>query len=149
MDSIAFRLFILYLLAICTFGCSKPQPKATVVNKPANTKNFDVLEQTAKGLGWKTTLSMNPFPPASRKKIAFGIKLADAQGSAIDGAQVQISLIMPLMNMGKNEFTAAPAGDGAYSGYGTFPMEGIWIVQTNVVKNNHKARFEFEVHLNE
>lgn len=137
------------VLAFCTFGCSKPQPKPATTPQSVDTKHFAILEQTSKKLGWKASLSLSPSPAISGKETAFRVKLVDAHSAPIDGAQVRFSLIMPLMNMGRNEFTAAPAGDGAYSGHGTFPMEGIWIVQTNIVKDNHKARFEFEVLLNE
>lgn len=142
-------LVITAALFLFSAACSSPDPKPVQNPKPATPNQFAILEQRLKELGWTGTLSYIPTPAANNTDTTFTLNVVDSGGKPLDGAQVRFSLLMPLMDMGRNEFTGAASGGGAYSGHGKFTMKGIWIVEVNVTKDNRRGRFEFEVHVKE
>ncbi|MBZ5552185.1 MAG: FixH family protein [Acidobacteriia bacterium] len=89
-----------------------------------------------------------PMPAASGKETSFTLKLVGPNGAPIGGAQVRFALVMPLMDMGKEEFEATSAENGMYLGKGTFSMDGVWLLQTDIERDNQKAHMEFEIHVN-
>ena len=134
------------MLLCLACGEKRSQPGST--KEAADPKHYLILEQSSKELGWKGSLSLAPMPGVSGKETTFTLKLATPDGTPIEGGHVRFALIMPLMDMGKEEFEAAAAGNGTYLGKGTFSMDGIWLVQANIERGNQKARLEFEIHVN-
>jgi nitrogen fixation protein FixH len=130
----------------CACGRQQPQPGST--KQTADAKHYSMLDQSSKELGWRGILSLAPMPAESGKETSFALKLSAPDGAPIEGAHVHFSLIMPLMDMGKEEFEASAGGNGIYVGKGTFSMDGIWIVQANIERDNQRARLEFEIHVN-
>ncbi len=102
-------LFALLLLAAC-------KPKPTEPPQPKTDKPFP----------WQATLTTNPEKPQMNKPVVFRLLMTDQQGKPVTGAQVQGSLVMALMDMGKNEFPFADKGSGAYEGTGKMDMSGPW-----------------------
>ncbi|MGB7621736.1 MAG: FixH family protein [Terriglobia bacterium] len=129
-------------------ACERAQPQPGSTKQTADAKHLSILEQSSKELGWRGILSLAPMPPESGKDTSFTLKLADSHGAPIEGAHVRFTLFMPLMDMGKEEIEATAAGNGTYLGKGTFSMDGIWLVQANIERDNQKARLEFEIHVN-
>lgn len=76
----------------------------------------------------KMELSWQPAPPVSNKDVTFLLRLTDASGQPAAGASVKANLIMPSMDMGKNEVALADQGKGEYKGSGKFTMAGPWNV---------------------
>jgi nitrogen fixation protein FixH len=65
----------------------------------------------------------------------------------VDGAQVEASLVMPLMDMGKNQFALQPAGNGAYEGTGEFNMAGEWEVIVSASARGQTGKTTFNVNV--
>ena len=95
-------------------------------------------------LGWKSmTLSAsntntggislstdpNPLRPG---RATFMIDVADKSGKPVDNATVSFDLNMTTMNMGTQQGTATPQGNGRYSAIGSMSMRGPWRVRTAV-----------------
>ncbi len=73
-----------------------------------------------------------PSPPRQGEN-AFEVKLTDAQGKAVAGAQVTLTFVLPPMpEMGmagkRVEFTLSDKGNGNYEGQGNLPSGGTWQV---------------------
>jgi hypothetical protein len=101
------------------------------------------------GPSWpgKITLVVRPDPPLNNKPVQLQVKLTDASGKPISGAQVKASLVMPLMDMGKNEISFTDKGDGNYEGTGKFTMVGPWnvIVTASAGGKTGEQRFDLAV----
>ena len=67
----------------------------------------------------------------------------------MDGAQVEVSLVMPLMDMGKNQFALKPAGNGEYQGTGEFSMAGEWKVIVTASAQGKTGKTTFNVNVAE
>lgn len=102
-------LFALILLAAC--GPKKSEPP-----KPKEDEAFP----------WNASLKTEPDKPQMNKSVNFQLTLLDPSGKPLGGAQVHGSLVMPLMDMGKNEFSFADKGNGLYEGSGKMDMAGPW-----------------------
>ncbi|MGC2321259.1 MAG: FixH family protein, partial [Terriglobales bacterium] len=74
------------------------------------------------------SLALDPAQPKFGRKTNFRVTVKQTLGRPVDGAQVETSLVMPLMDMGKNQFALKPAGKGEYEGAGEFSMAGEWEV---------------------
>lgn len=87
----------------------------------------------------KLDLSTQPGPPRKGSNI-FRVKLTDAGGSPIDGAQVNVTFFMPAMPaMGmaamKVSVDLASKGGGMYEGGGELGSGGTWQVTLTAAKN--------------
>jgi len=87
---------------------------------------------------FQMSVSFDPAPPRMSTKTKFRIKLLDLAGAPVSGAQVQASLVMPLMDMGKNQFTLTPVGNGEYEATGEFTMAGEWEVTVRIGRPGQK-----------
>ncbi len=105
---------LMVVLAVLLLTACKPKP--TEPPQPKTDKPFP----------WQATLTTAPEKPQMNKPVTFRLMITDRQGKAVTGAQVQGSLVMPLMDMGKNEFAFADKGRGAYEGTGKVAMSGPW-----------------------
>lgn len=103
-------------------------------------------EKAAQPSPWNLAMETAPAEPISGKPVTFNLKVTDrTSGQPVAGAHVQASLVMPTMDMGKNEFALNDKGAGEYSGTGTFTMAGPWNVVVEVKKDNQEAQQTFQV----
>lgn len=131
------------LLVAGAAGCKQsaapqPQPAAS-----AATNTVTPLPP-APGMPFKMALELDA-PPRIVKATTFRLQLTDQSGKPVSGAQVQASLVMKLMDMGKNEFPLADKGNGVYEGGGTFSMAGVWDVVVTVRAGGQSGEQRFEV----
>ncbi len=75
---------------------------------------------------WTVSLKTDPAKPQMNKPVNFQLTLLDQAGKPVNGAEVRGALVMPLMDMGKNEFSFADKGQGLYQGSGKVDMAGPW-----------------------
>jgi hypothetical protein len=135
-------LFLICLLSICACNREKSVPGK------AETPQAIILSTTiAPNSALHMSISFDPSPPRMSSKTKFHVELKDLSGAPVESAGVQVSLVMPLMDMGKNEFTLQPAGKAAYEGAGQFTMSGEWevIVSAAAVGKSGKTTFNVRV----
>ncbi len=92
-------------------------------------------------------LSLNPYPATMRQPTEFSVLLKDAQGNAIDDAQVALNLTMPSMWMPPNKPALSFVSDGKYSGTGQFTMRGWWRVEVIVTRGGQTQSAFFDLGL--
>jgi hypothetical protein len=98
---------------------------------------------------WKLTLVIVPDPPLSGRPVVFHLSVTDMAGKPITGAHVTAALIMPLMDMGKNEVAFAERGGGNYEGRGNFTMTGPWNVLVTASAQGKSGQQTFAVAVRE
>jgi hypothetical protein len=135
--------FLLTFALLLFAGCKK---KESPPPKP-HEKSAIIATQAAPGSAFIMSLAMDPAQPKFGRKTNFRATVKQTLGTPVDGAQVEISLVMPLMDMGKNQFALKPAGNGAYEGTGEFTMAGEWevIVTANAQGKSGKTTFNVNV----
>jgi nitrogen fixation protein FixH len=69
---------------------------------------------------------MEPAQPVSQKPVIFRFTVTDAAGKPAAGLNANVALVMPIMDMGKNEFAAKETAPGVYEGSGAFSMDDEW-----------------------
>ena len=124
-------------------GCKKseaPQPQA----QPAPAAGEVTPLPPPPGTPWRMALELDA-PPRIVKATTFRVKLADLSGKPVDGAKVEVSLVMKLMDMEKNEFALTDKGNGSYEGSGTFSMVGVWNVVVTATAGGQRGGQKFEV----
>ena len=94
-------------------------------------------------------LWMNPAQPRFARKTLFHVTIKQASGALADGAQVGVSLVMPLMDMGKNQFPLKQVGRGEYQGIGEFTMAGEWEVVVTANAQGKAGKTTFNVNVTE
>jgi len=104
-------------------GCSKEKPAA---ERPAAAGKVILSTTVAPGSAFRITVTFDPAQPRMSAKTKFRVKVTDLSGAPVSGAQVEASLVMPLMDMGKNQFALPQTGGGEYEGTGQFTMSGEW-----------------------
>ena|SRR5579864_8217894 len=124
------RLLVLLLSAFVLWGCSKQeaaQPKSAASSAASNDKV--ILSTTvAPNSDYRMSISFDPSHPKMSSKTKFHLQLLDARGIPENDGHGQCALVMPLMDMGKNEFPMYLVGKGGYEGIGQFTMSGEWEV---------------------
>ncbi len=139
----AMRAWTAFLpLFLLLAGCSKEKPAA---QKPAASDKVVLSTTVGRNSAFNMAISFEPSPPKMSSKTKFHLSLTDLSGAPVDGAKVQVSLVMPLMDMGKNEFALQPAGKGVYEGTGQFTMSGEWEVVVNAAAGGKSGRTTFNV----
>jgi len=110
-------------------------------------KNAIIATQAAPGSAFIMSLAMDPTQPRFARKTSFRVTVKQTAGTPVEGAQVEVSLVMPLMDMGKNQFALKPAGNGEYQGTGEFTMAGEWevVVTANAEGKTGKTTFNVNV----
>lgn len=123
-----FRLIVGVTLALLLAGCNKPRSAEQQAASAAAAAAGKVILATtvAPGSAFKMSVSFDPAQPRMSSKTKFRLQLTDLSGAPVSGAQVEASLVMPLMDMGKNGFSLPEARKGAYEGTGQFTMSGEW-----------------------
>lgn len=107
---ICFSTLLLALALLFAAGCKK---KEAAPAKPGE-QSAIIATQSAPGSSFLMSLTMDPARPRFGRKTTFRVTVKQPLDTPVDGAQVEISLVMPLMDMGKNQFTLKPAGNGDY-----------------------------------
>lgn len=92
-------------------------------------------------------LLVNPFPPVVRKGTLLQLTLRDADGQAIEGANVLFDLTMPSMSMPPNKTQAVDKGGGVYEAQVVFTMGGGWAVNAVVTRGDQKEPLIFMLEL--
>lgn len=138
------RLLFLYLCTVILFACNreKAAPKKEASSNPV------ILSTTvAPNSAFKMSVAFDPPQPLMSKKTKFTLTLTDLAGAPVDGAKVGASLVMPLMDMGKNEFPLQGKGKGIYEGTGQFTMSGEWeaIFSADAAGKSGKTTFNVRV----
>jgi nitrogen fixation protein FixH len=68
----------------------------------------------------------------------FIISVKDEKGQPVKNATVAFDLNMTAMNMGTQQGTATPQGDGTYAATGKLTMRGPWKVSTKITMPDGK-----------
>jgi hypothetical protein len=98
---------------------------------------------------WRMTFETDPAEPKINKAATIRIRLSNADDTAVTGAKVTASLVMTLMDMGKNEVQLADKGDGVYEGKATFTMSGPWKVVVTANSGGKTGEQKFDVAVKE
>jgi hypothetical protein len=144
-----FRPLLVFVVCVMLVSACK-RPKNSDREKSqgagATTGNPAIVEvQGGKDSAFTISLQTEPAQPLFGRKTRFTIKVTDASGAPVSGAKARISLVMPLMDMGKNEFELKPSGDGVYQGAGEFTMAGEWEVVATAAANGKSGKYTFNV----
>jgi len=134
----------LLALAVVGAGCTRTKEQA----RQAGSEPHAILStQSAPGSAFILSLAMVPPQPKFAKKTVFRVSIKESFGKPVNGAQAQASLVMPLMDMGKNEFPLKQVGNGEYEGTGEFSMAGEWevIVTASAAGRSGKTTFNVKV----
>jgi hypothetical protein len=127
---------------------------ACTQQKPAETKppqKSAIIAERVEGTSpYKVALSTDPEQPVSQKPARFILTVSDAPGKPAAGLAVKVALVMPIMDMGKNEFVAKEVAPGVYEGSGTFSMDDEWEVFVTLQKGKEKpAKHIFNIRVAE
>jgi len=138
-----FRAFLLALVLLLSAGCKKKEPTPPQPRE----KSAIIAMQSAPGSAFIMSLTMDPAQPKFGRKTKFRVTVRQPTGTPVEGARVEISLVMPLMDMGKNQFLLKSAGNGEYVGTGAFSMAGEWevVVTANAEGKTGKTTFNVKV----
>ncbi len=132
--------------ALILAGCNKPKQAE---QQPASAASNKVILSTtvAPGSAFKMSVSFDSAQPRMSSKTKFRLQLTDLSGAPVSGAQVEASLVMPLMDMGKNRFSLPEARNGAYEGTGQFTMSGEWeaVFTASAAGKSGKTTFNIRV----
>jgi len=86
---------------------------------------------TTSGAAGGISLSTNP-DPLQLGQATFMIDVKGNNGKPVDDATVSFDINMTAMNMGTQQGTATPQGNGRYSAVGSLSMRGPWRIRTSV-----------------
>ena len=134
------------LLAVCLAGC-KSQPKTMA--GPVAVKSAIIAERVEGTSPYKVALALQPPQPANGKPETFRFTVTGADGKPAAGLAATIALVMPIMDMGKNEFPAKEVAPGVYEGTGTFSMDDEWEVFLTLKSGDKQAKHVFNVRVAE
>jgi len=136
---------LLAFALIFAAGCKKKEPAPP---KPRE-KSAIISTQAAPGSAFITSLAIDPSQPKFARKTNFRVTVKQTLGTPVEGALVEVSLVMPLMDMGKNQFVLKPAGNGEYEGAGEFSMAGEWEVVVTASAEGKTGKTTFNVNVAE
>jgi hypothetical protein len=96
---------------------------------------------------WKMSLETEPPKLRMNQPARFRVRVSDEGGRPVSRVQAQGSLNMPLMDMGKNEFTLVEKDAGSYEGSSKFSMSGPWelVVTAKQDAITHRQTFDLRV----
>jgi hypothetical protein len=128
MKKIFLSLLALVILTFILTGCGQ-----TAIPEFTQTQNSITA-----------VFSMSPDLPAAMVPVTLSLKLTDASGKAIEGAQVAYDLTMPGMTMPPNQPQTTDKGRGVYQADAAFTMSGDWRVEAAVTYNSEIIPFTFD-----
>jgi len=134
---------LLAFALIFAAGCKKKEPAPPT----PRAKSAIIATQAAPGSAFIMSLAMDPSQPKFARKTNFRVTVKQTLGTPVESAQVEISLVMPLMDMGKNQFPVKPVGNGQYEGTGDFTMAGEWEVIVTVSTEGKTGKTTFNVNV--
>jgi hypothetical protein len=136
-------LLLAVLVLMFIAGCTKKE----LAPSTPHDQTAIISTQTAPGSAFTMSMWMNPAQPRFARKTLFHVTLKQASGAPADGAQVGVSLVMPLMDMGKNQFPLKQVARSEYQGIGEFTMAGEWevVVSANAQGKTGKTTFNVNV----
>ena len=126
-------------------GCKGQSENVHSKGKPSPAGGAILELQELPGSAFVMDLSTQPAQPKFGSKTTFRVRITDHGGAPITGAQVKASLVMPLMDMGKNEFPMKDIGGGKYEGTGEFSMAGEWEVNITASAGGRTGTYRFNV----
>lgn len=132
-------LSYIFAIALVLGGCTDRQPQPTSPAEPA----------TSAASPFHISLETEPARPKMATTTTFRAKVTDAQGAPVEGAQVRADLVMPLMDMGKNQVQLSGRGGGVYEGTGQFSMSGPWEARVTVKSGDKATTKVFDISVNE
>ncbi|HTK95798.1 MAG TPA: FixH family protein [Terriglobales bacterium] len=135
------------LLALALLGCERSQKPAETKKAPA--AGAIIAERVEGTSPWKVALALDPAQPKNLKPVGFRFTVTGADGKPATGLAAEVSLVMPLMDMGKNEFPAKEVAPGVYQGSGTFGMADEWEVFLNLSQADQRATHVFNIRVSE
>ncbi len=136
---------LLLLLSFAGAGCQKKQqPK-----NEAKAEGAIVSSSTTPGTQFRTKLALDPAQPKDGKAETFILSVTDLNGRPVTNAKITGALIMPIMDMGKNEFPMKEQDAGVYRGAGTATMDGEWEVQFTIAVGELQAKHGYHVMFSE
>lgn len=142
------RLIPLFVLALLAVACDRQPPPETGFVFPARPKAL-IAERVEGRSPFQVMLGLAPEEPRADQETAFRFAVRE-NDQPVRGANVRVSLVMPLMDMGKNEFDAKEAATaGLYEATGKFTMGDEWEIFVTVVKDGRKGVHVFNVRVQE
>ncbi len=126
-------------------GCKGKSSNTHQQPKPSPAAGAILQVQEMPGSAFVMDLSTQPMQPKFGSKTTFRVRITDHAGTLISGANVAASLVMPLMDMGKNQFPMKEIGGGKYEGTGEFNMAGEWEVNITATRDDKSATYRFNV----
>ena len=140
------------LVAVVSACSSEPEPTAPVpltgcaAEKRADVFQAGLKKATSSGVS-VSLVEASPAPPSKGDNL-WTLRLADAQGAAIDGATVTLVPFMPDHGHGSavKPTVTSTGSDGKYSVSRVYlPMAGFWEITVTVVRAGaaEEARFGF------
>jgi hypothetical protein len=142
------RLIPLFALALLSVACDRQKPPETDFAFPARPKAL-IAERVEGSSPFQVMLGLTPGEPRSNQDTGFRFAVRESD-RPVRGANVQVSLVMPLMDMGKNEFDAQEnATPGVYDATGKFTMGDEWEIIVTVTKDGKKGKHIFNVRVQE
>ncbi len=136
------RLLLLFFCTLLLFSCNREKPVST---KLGMTQAVILSTKVAPNSAFNIAIGFDPSPPRMSSKTKVRLKLAEPTGAAVSAARVNVSLVMPLMDMGKNELQLQSVGNGNYEGTGQFTMSGEWEVVCSATANGKSGKTTFNV----
>jgi len=123
-------------VALVLVGCSSQKPAE---KSAAPAKSAIIAERVEGGASqYKVVLTLDPSQPITQKPTKFRFTVTDATGKPATGLNARIALVMPIMDMGKNEFPAKETSAGVYEGSGAFTMDDEWEVFLTLERGKEK-----------
>ena len=144
------RRLLPFILLIALAGCNQG-PKGKYETRLEGHKPKALIAERVEGQSpWKVDLRMQPEEPRSNAETRFQFVVEDEKRQPVRDAQVHVSLVMPLMDMGKNDFDAKEtAAPGVYDATGKFTMGDEWEVIVTVTKDGKTGKHIFNVRVQE
>jgi len=133
---------ILLLAALSLAGCSREKAAPA---KPSSSDKVILSTTVARNSAFNMAIAFDPSPPRMSSKTRFRLTLTDLSSAPVGDAKVGVALVMPLMDMGKNEFSMQPAGQGVYEGTAQFTMSGEWEVMVSAAAGGKSGKTTFNV----
>ena len=126
-------------------GCKKKESAPPVPLE----KSSIISTQKAPRSALIMSLDIDPAQTKFGRKTNFRVVLKRPLGAPVNDAQAEVSLVMPLMDMGKNQFSLKPAGNGQYEGTGEFNMAGEWEVVVTARAEGETGKTTFNMNVGE
>ncbi len=145
LNARAIAIAALLAALVVSGGCKGQSKNTQAKGKPSPAGGAILQVQEMPGSAFIMDLSTQPAQPKFASKTTFRVRITDHSGAPINGAEVKANLVMPLMDMGKNEFPMKDIGGGKYEGTGEFSMAGEWEVNITATQGGKSGTYRFNV----